>query len=147
MSSNGGLSYPMRSILGRVSPRPCFALTHVQFPQNESILMNTFFTVYRLNTYPLIHRGLLHALLNAVALVPLLERFESEHGTLLTGAMFAGRKFGLDRKLSTFTEMFCDSSFDSPCRRLSPYRTRYLPAERSPSRSQVNSIEIGWHRN
>ncbi|KAI4106267.1 MAG: hypothetical protein L6R37_002249 [Teloschistes peruensis] len=24
-------------------------------------------------------------------LVPLLERFESEHGTLLTGAMFAGR--------------------------------------------------------
>lgn len=49
--------------------------------------------MYRLNTYPLIHRGLLHALLNAVALVPLLERFESEHGTLLTGAMFAGRMF------------------------------------------------------
>ncbi|KAL8693569.1 MAG: hypothetical protein Q9218_001611 [Villophora microphyllina] len=47
-------------------------------------------TMYRLNTYPLIHRGLLHALLNALALVPLLERFESEHGTLLTGAMFAG---------------------------------------------------------
>ncbi|KAL8840236.1 MAG: hypothetical protein Q9170_001443 [Blastenia crenularia] len=47
-------------------------------------------TMYRLNTYPLIHRGFLHALFNTLALVPLLERFESEHGTLLTGAMFAG---------------------------------------------------------
>lgn len=49
--------------------------------------------VYRLNTYPLIHLGFLHAFLNAIALLPLLERFEAEHGTLLTGAMFAGRVF------------------------------------------------------
>ncbi|KAL8942002.1 MAG: hypothetical protein Q9211_001576 [Gyalolechia sp. 1 TL-2023] len=48
-------------------------------------------TMYRLNTYPLIHRGFFHALFNTLALVPLLERFEAEHGTLLTGAMFAGR--------------------------------------------------------
>lgn len=48
-------------------------------------------TVYRLNTYPLIHLGLLHALLNMIALLPLLERFEAEHGTLLSVAMFAGR--------------------------------------------------------
>ncbi len=48
--------------------------------------------VYRLNTYPLIHLGFLHAFLNAIALVPLMERFEAEHGTLLTGAMFLGRK-------------------------------------------------------
>ncbi|KAL9031228.1 MAG: hypothetical protein Q9196_000728 [Gyalolechia fulgens] len=47
-------------------------------------------TMYRLNTYPLIHRGFFHALFNTLALVPLLERFEAEHGTLLTGAMFAG---------------------------------------------------------
>lgn len=47
--------------------------------------------VYRLNTYPLIHRGFFHALFNTLALVPLLERFEAEHGTLLSGAMFAGR--------------------------------------------------------
>ncbi|KAL8943280.1 MAG: hypothetical protein Q9216_001191 [Gyalolechia sp. 2 TL-2023] len=47
-------------------------------------------TMYRLNTYPLIHRGFFHALFNTFALVPLLERFEAEHGTLLTGAMFAG---------------------------------------------------------
>ncbi|KAL8656611.1 MAG: hypothetical protein Q9210_000149 [Variospora velana] len=47
-------------------------------------------TMYRLNTYPLIHRGFLHAFFNTLALIPLLERFESEHGTLLTGAMFVG---------------------------------------------------------
>ena len=47
--------------------------------------------VYRLNTYPLIHINFLHALLNAFALVPLMERFEAEHGTLLSAAMFTGR--------------------------------------------------------
>lgn len=58
----------------------------------EVVLANTSFcTVYRLNTYPLIHLGLLHALLNVIALLPLLERFEAEHGTLLSVAMFAGR--------------------------------------------------------
>lgn len=49
-----------------------------------------FGTLYRLNTYPLIHLGFLHAFLNTLALVPLLERFEAEHGTLLTGAMLFG---------------------------------------------------------
>lgn len=48
--------------------------------------------VYRLNTYPLIHLGFVHALLNTLALAPLLERFEADHGTLLTAAMFIGRK-------------------------------------------------------
>ena len=48
--------------------------------------------MYRLNTYPLIHLGILHAILDTLALVPLLERFEAEHGTLLTGAMFLGRE-------------------------------------------------------
>lgn len=51
----------------------------------------SFCTVYRLNTYPLIHLGLFHALLNVIALLPLLERFEAEHGTLLSVTMFAGR--------------------------------------------------------
>lgn len=48
--------------------------------------------VYRLNTYPLIHVNFLHAFINALALTPLMERFEAEHGTLLTGAMFGGRE-------------------------------------------------------
>ncbi|KAM0797257.1 rhomboid protein 2 [Usnea florida] len=47
-------------------------------------------TMYRLNTYPLIHLGFLHALFNTLALAPLLERFEADHGTLLTAAMFVG---------------------------------------------------------
>ena len=48
-------------------------------------------TVYRLNTYPVIHRGFIHALFNILAFVPLLERFEAEHGTLTSLALFAGR--------------------------------------------------------
>lgn len=52
-----------------------------------------FLAVYRLNTYPLIHLGFIHAILNTLALAPLLERFEADHGTLLTAAMFVGRMF------------------------------------------------------
>lgn len=50
--------------------------------------------VYRLNTYPLLHRDILHYLLNTIALIPLLERFESEHGTVVTFILFTG-PFGL----------------------------------------------------
>lgn len=49
-------------------------------------------TVYRLNTYPFIHMGFFHALLNLLALIPLLERFEAEHGTLTSVALFVGRE-------------------------------------------------------
>lgn len=49
--------------------------------------------VYRLNTYPIIHTGFFHAILNAVALTPLLERFEAEHGTLTSIALFVGREY------------------------------------------------------
>ena len=54
-------------------------------------LITCIFTVYRLNTYPLIHINFLDALFGAIAVTPLMERFETEHGTLLTGAMFVGR--------------------------------------------------------
>lgn len=47
--------------------------------------------MYRLNTYPVIHAGLIHTLLNTLALTPLLERFEAEHGTLTAVALFTGR--------------------------------------------------------
>ncbi|KAL9110130.1 MAG: hypothetical protein Q9227_005324 [Pyrenula ochraceoflavens] len=49
-----------------------------------------FTTLHRLNTYPFIHAGLLHTLFNLFALTPLMDRFESEHGTLLTAALFSG---------------------------------------------------------
>lgn len=38
------------------------------------------------------HKGLFHALLNVVALTPLMERFESEYGTLSSVALFIGRE-------------------------------------------------------
>lgn len=49
-------------------------------------------TMYRLNTYPLVHMGFFHMLLDTVCLIPLLERFESEWGTLTSIALFLGRK-------------------------------------------------------
>ncbi|KAL4892665.1 Gaa1-like protein [Aspergillus ambiguus] len=51
-------------------------------------------SMYRLNTYPFIHAGFFHAMLNTLALTPLLERFEAEHGTLTAVALFIGRMFG-----------------------------------------------------
>ncbi|OAA54793.1 GPI transamidase component [Niveomyces insectorum RCEF 264] len=47
-------------------------------------------TLYRTNTFPLIHLGFFHTLLNLLSLVPLLDRFEHEHGTLTTLALFFG---------------------------------------------------------
>lgn len=46
--------------------------------------------LHRTQTYPLIHAGFLHALFNAVALTPLLERFEAEHGTITSAAVLLG---------------------------------------------------------
>lgn len=37
------------------------------------------------------HLNLIHAALNVIALTPLMERFESEYGTLTTLALFFGR--------------------------------------------------------
>lgn len=48
--------------------------------------------VYRINTFPFIHLNAFHALMNVVALTPLLERFEHEHGTLTSVALFFGRE-------------------------------------------------------
>lgn len=50
-------------------------------------------TVYRLNTYPFIHLNFFHAFMNILALTPLLERFETEYGTLTALALFFGRGF------------------------------------------------------
>ncbi|KAI1826594.1 rhomboid family protein [Xylaria intraflava] len=47
-------------------------------------------TMYRVNTFPLIHLNLLHTIFNILALAPLLERFETEFGTLTSLALFFG---------------------------------------------------------
>lgn len=46
--------------------------------------------MHRLNTYIIIHRGFVHMFLNLLALVPLMERFEKECGTLTSVALWAG---------------------------------------------------------
>jgi membrane associated rhomboid family serine protease len=45
-----------------------------------------------MTTFPLIHLNFFHTLLNLLALTPLMERFESEYGTLTSLALFFGRK-------------------------------------------------------
>ncbi|KAI5863589.1 hypothetical protein GGS23DRAFT_596100 [Durotheca rogersii] len=47
-------------------------------------------TMYRANTFPLIHLNFFHALFNILSLTPLLERFEHEFGTLTSLALFFG---------------------------------------------------------
>ncbi len=37
--------------------------------------------------------GLLHMVTNLAALIPLMDRFECEHGTITTVALFFGRMF------------------------------------------------------
>ncbi len=48
--------------------------------------------MHRLNLFPLTHLGFLHMVVNVLALTPLLERFESEFGTIVTLSLFTGRK-------------------------------------------------------
>ncbi|KAG9229853.1 hypothetical protein BJ875DRAFT_473790 [Amylocarpus encephaloides] len=61
-------------------------------------------TMYRTNTFPLVHNGIFHTFLNLFALTPLLERFEAEHGTLTTLALFAGPLSTIPALLYTFVE-------------------------------------------
>ncbi|PYI11572.1 rhomboid protein 2 [Aspergillus sclerotiicarbonarius CBS 121057] len=65
-----------------------------------------FGTMYRLNTYPFIHLGFFHALLNVLALTPLLERFEAEHGTLTAVALFIGPLSTLPAGIYILVEKF-----------------------------------------
>ncbi|KAF4632659.1 hypothetical protein G7Y89_g5466 [Cudoniella acicularis] len=61
-------------------------------------------SMYRTNTFPLVHVGFFHAFLNILALTPLLERFEAEYGTLTTLALFLGPLSTIPALLYTFVE-------------------------------------------
>ncbi|KAK5172939.1 putative rhomboid protease [Saxophila tyrrhenica] len=63
-------------------------------------------TLYRLNTYPLLHKSLPHYLLNTLTLLPLLERFESDHGTIVTLLLFTGSFGYLPGGLYTLLERY-----------------------------------------
>ncbi|KAL2163713.1 hypothetical protein VTH06DRAFT_5771 [Thermothelomyces fergusii] len=47
-------------------------------------------TMYRTNTFPLLHVNVFHLAINLLGVVPMLERFEVEHGTLTSLALFFG---------------------------------------------------------
>lgn len=47
---------------------------------------------HRANTYPFVHDGIISALLNLGASVPFIQRFEVQHGTLASFALFFGRE-------------------------------------------------------
>jgi len=63
-----------------------------------------FTTMYRTNTFPLVHAGFFHAFMNVLALTPLLERFEAEYGTLTTLALFLGPLSTIPALMYTFIE-------------------------------------------
>ncbi|KAF2399907.1 hypothetical protein EJ06DRAFT_494686 [Trichodelitschia bisporula] len=70
---------------------------------------------YRLNTYPFLHRGIIHAVINIIALTPLLERFESEHGTLVTLVLFTGPFSTIPGVLYVLTNLFVLHTNTSAC--------------------------------
>jgi len=64
----------------------------IQAHQSCSEANDAFHVVHRLNLFPLTHLNFFHMIFNLVAVTPLIERFESEYGTLVTLALFTGRK-------------------------------------------------------
>ena len=58
----------------------------------ESEANDTIRAVHRLNLFPLTHLNFIHMFFNLLAVAPLLERFESEFGTIVTLSLFTGRK-------------------------------------------------------
>ncbi|KAI0165083.1 hypothetical protein GGR52DRAFT_557420 [Hypoxylon sp. FL1284] len=63
-------------------------------------------TMYRVNTFPLIHLNFFHALFNILALAPLLDRFETEFGTLTSLALFFGPLTTIPALVYIFLEKF-----------------------------------------
>ena len=100
MSYNGEAWYLKRSACSQVRQ---LISTKIFLPSGSlgrlSVANRKSNPVYRLNTYPLIHTSLLSAFFSALALTPLMERFEADHGTLLIGAMFVGRMLVIKKLL------------------------------------------------
>ena len=83
-----------------------------------------------------------------MALVPLLERFEAEHGTLPSGAMFGGRSYNVFFACCPFedADRTSDSSFYASSRGLSPCRTRDSTPKHTRTWSKVIRQNCGLQR-
>ncbi|KAF1987605.1 hypothetical protein K402DRAFT_392414 [Aulographum hederae CBS 113979] len=66
----------------------------------------SFGSMVRLSTFPLVHNGFFHVVLNLLALAPLLERFEAEYGTLVTFILFTGPFSTIPGGIYTLVERF-----------------------------------------
>ncbi|KAL5113616.1 putative rhomboid protease [Pleosporales sp. CAS-2024a] len=62
--------------------------------------------MHRLNLFPLLHLNFFHLMFNIAAVTPLLERFESEFGTLVTLALFTGPFGTMPGGIYTLLEKF-----------------------------------------
>ncbi|GKT89937.1 rhomboid protein 2 [Colletotrichum tofieldiae] len=59
-----------------------------------------------MNTFPFIHKNLIHAVMNLLALAPLMERFEAEFGTLTSISLFIGPLTTIPALLYVLIERF-----------------------------------------
>ncbi|GKT63745.1 rhomboid protein 2 [Colletotrichum tofieldiae] len=66
----------------------------------------SFTSSYRMNTFPFIHKNLIHAVMNLLALAPLMERFEAEFGTLTSISLFIGPLTTIPALLYVLIERF-----------------------------------------
>ncbi|GKT39898.1 rhomboid-like protein 19 [Colletotrichum spaethianum] len=66
----------------------------------------SFTSSYRMNTFPFIHKNLIHAVMNLLALAPLMERFEAEFGTLTSISLFIGPLTTIPAVLYVLIERF-----------------------------------------
>ncbi|OBR05210.1 Rhomboid family protein [Colletotrichum higginsianum IMI 349063] len=66
----------------------------------------SFTSSYRMNTFPFIHKNFIHAIMNLLALTPLMERFEAEFGTLTSIALFIGPLSTIPAVLYVLIERF-----------------------------------------
>ncbi|KAF2224438.1 putative rhomboid family protein [Elsinoe ampelina] len=84
------------------------SLTLPWFPKWAALIPNevALTSMHRINTYPFLHLGFIHFFLNILALIPLLERFEAEFGTLITLALFTGPFSTLPGGLYVLIEKF-----------------------------------------
>lgn len=68
-------------------------------------------TVGRISSYPFVHDGFFHTFINLVTLVPLLERFEAENGTLVSLLLFFGRMDHFSPRLTKYICLRVTSAF------------------------------------
>lgn len=100
--------------------------------------------MYRLNTYPVIHANFLHAFLNAVALTPLLERFEAEHGTLTALLLFVGRMLYTLDIIDAFSMLTLGiSSVHVPRRDVCAHRKIHPIGQHCRCRRKVDNLQFG----